>query len=226
MSSSTLTSWCPLSLINQRYSLFIFSNNVNISSSPLIMINESEILCHTIRKMSLFFRRCRGLRLELRWPVSADLFIPLYLHVPLIPLRLLFLQLFPGYHNYHSQLLFGVIQKIIVFLDLLLQVDDFFIFTKVQVPEQKIHEHTVLSLNFSYQLVVDAATLLKFLVEVVDKAFVEEQGRVPRELFQSVYQKSSCVTYFLRLQKRHWFLQVVKLFGWLGLDHFKLIEMK
>jgi len=131
------------------------------------------------------------LRLELRRPVGTYLFISLNLHVPLVPLWLLFLQFFFGYDNNHPELFFGVIQKIIIFLDLLLQVDDFFKLTKVQVAEEKIHEHTIFCQNFPYQLVVDSATFLIFLVEVVNKSFVEEQGRIGGELFQCVNQKSS-----------------------------------
>lgn len=226
MSSHTLWCWSPLSFINERYSFNIFSNNVNISSSPLIMINESEILGHVIREISLFFRRCRRLRLELRRPVGTYLFISLNLHVPLVPLWLFSLQFFFGYDNNHPELFFGVIQKIIIFLDLLLQVDDFFKLTKVQVAEEKIHEHTIFCQNLPYQLVVDSATFLIFLVEVVNKSFVEEQGRIGGELFQCVNQKSSWLSYFLRLQKCHWLLQVVEPFVRRWLDHFKLIKMK
>ena len=131
------------------------------------------------------------MRFELRRPVGTYLFISLNLHVPLVPLWLLFLQFFFGYDNNHPELFFGVIQKIIIFLDLLLQVDDFFKLTKVQVAEEKIHEHTIFCQNLPYQLVVDAATFLIFLIEVVNKSFVEEQGRIAGELFQCVNQKSS-----------------------------------
>jgi hypothetical protein len=71
--------------------------------------------------------------LEFGRPIGANVFVPLNLHVPLIPIGMLFLEFFFGYDNNHSQLPLGAVKEVIFFLNVILDIDYFLVLPKMKV---------------------------------------------------------------------------------------------